>query len=36
MACLNTATVILSSGGQMVKLGDVLDTAALLEQWVTR
>lgn len=35
-AVLNTAVAILSSGGQVVDIGDVLGYTATLEQWVTR
>lgn len=37
MACLNTATAILSSGGRAIgSATEVLEVAAQLEQWVTR
>ena len=36
MACLNTATALLSSGGQPMELGAVIELAGTLEAWVTR
>jgi hypothetical protein len=37
MACLNTATAILSSGGRVIgSATEVLEVAVQLEQWVTR
>jgi len=36
MACLNTAVALLSSGGQAVDAGELLDVAGLLEAWVNR
>ena len=37
LACLNTATAILSSGGRAIgDVATVLETAARLEQWVCR
>jgi hypothetical protein len=36
MACLNTATAILSSGGREANVDDVLEMAERLERWVTR
>ncbi len=36
MACLNTATALLSCGGQPMELGAVIELAGTLEAWVTR
>jgi hypothetical protein len=36
MACLNTATAILSSGGRATDLAAVLAVAEELEAWVLR
>jgi hypothetical protein len=36
MACLNTATAILSSNGGKAEPDDVLTLAACLEAWVCR
>jgi hypothetical protein len=36
MAALNTATAILSSGGEQASVKDVLTLAGQLEAWVSR